>query len=145
MFSLPGEVKWYMLTGLLLYELGALTFMQVIGCISFTSVLWNGAISFFYKTGAYSPIIITFQVFVEWKSYLFKQNHSELHGSGAGIVKKTGIAVLLCICLVLIQLYSRYSRKESMKNESYLLFKVKIARFCTNPLVAACALIILPQ
>ena len=141
MFSLPGEVKWYMLTGLLLYELGALTFMQVIGCISFTSVLWNGAISFFYKTGANSPIIITFQVFVEWKSYLFRQNHSELHGSGAGIVKKTGIAVLLCICLVLIQLYSRYSHKDSMKNESYLLFKVKIASFCTNPLESGLLLV----
>ena len=62
--------------------------MQVISCVSFTSVLWSGAISIFYKTDAHSPIIITFQVFVEWKSYLFRQNHSELHGSGAGVVKK---------------------------------------------------------
>ena len=127
-FSLPGEVKWYMVIGLLLYELGTITFMQVRSCAIFEFPIQDlRGILVFYQL---SPFI-TFQSFVEWKSYSFRKSHSELlQGSGSGMVKKTGIAALLCICMALIQLYSRFSAKESLNNESYLLFKVKIC--CTS-------------
>ena len=74
--------------------------------------------------------LISLKVYVEWKSYVFRQTHSELNlqgpGSGPGMVKKTGIATLLCVGIFMIQLYFRYSTKDGLKNESYILFKVKI-------------------